>query len=508
VGRSRRQRLRLLAAPLVVAAGYGLLLVAWAIGNPPFAAPDEPAHYLRALAVGGGSLEGRIPVSVPARLWAVNADCNKLQPEVSAACVYRAQTVDHPNVELSTAGMYPPLAYVAPGLAERAAGDAFDADRAGRLATIAVSFVLLVVTVLLLWEPPSGRLSLLGTTIAVTPMVLFVDAIVNSSALETATGLAFAAALLRLARGDPGATRVAVWAALSTTGAILELSRSTGIVWVVLDAGLVAAFVGLRAAARIVRSRPYAAAATVVVLALAAAGNRAWEAVYGSDITREGPATFAFVHSIGSSLAQLPRLQEEWVGVFGWLDAHLPPAVDLTWQLFAAVLFAAALLLGRRREAGAVVAALLLAIVVAVALSGTLAAAGQGGLQSRHVLPFLVVIPLLAGETLVRNPRRAQGLNIGAFVWATAAVVAVTQVIAWWWNGRRQAVGDAGPLFFPAHAQWSPPAGWWPWFAAAVLGSLLLAGGMVAARPRAVAAAGEESPMGEPRTAEPRSSYA
>src|SRR5690606_35499155 len=33
-----------------VIAGYVLLVAAWALGNPAFAAPDEPAQYIRGLA--------------------------------------------------------------------------------------------------------------------------------------------------------------------------------------------------------------------------------------------------------------------------------------------------------------------------------------------------------------------------------------------------------------------------------------------------------------------------
>ena len=42
-----------------------MLALSWAVSNPPFAAPDEPAHYLRALAVGGLSLAGDTEVDVP-----------------------------------------------------------------------------------------------------------------------------------------------------------------------------------------------------------------------------------------------------------------------------------------------------------------------------------------------------------------------------------------------------------------------------------------------------------
>ena len=57
------------APPVLAAVAYSVLAISWAVTNPPFAAPDEPAHYLRALAVGDLSLAGSTQVNVPAGLW-------------------------------------------------------------------------------------------------------------------------------------------------------------------------------------------------------------------------------------------------------------------------------------------------------------------------------------------------------------------------------------------------------------------------------------------------------
>lgn len=37
--------------PLVLVVAWALIALAWAFANPPFAAPDEEAHYLRAVGV-------------------------------------------------------------------------------------------------------------------------------------------------------------------------------------------------------------------------------------------------------------------------------------------------------------------------------------------------------------------------------------------------------------------------------------------------------------------------
>jgi hypothetical protein len=43
----------------MVVAAYAVLAVALAMTTPPFAAPDEANHYLRAVGISDGSLVGR-----------------------------------------------------------------------------------------------------------------------------------------------------------------------------------------------------------------------------------------------------------------------------------------------------------------------------------------------------------------------------------------------------------------------------------------------------------------
>src|SRR5690242_17296461 len=46
-------------APLFVLLSYAMLAAAWTFGSPPFAAPDEFWHYMRAVSIGQGQLVGR-----------------------------------------------------------------------------------------------------------------------------------------------------------------------------------------------------------------------------------------------------------------------------------------------------------------------------------------------------------------------------------------------------------------------------------------------------------------
>ena len=57
-GARRRARPTVRPAPALVLLAWALLLAAWVIGNPPFAAPDETDHYIRAVGISEGHLIG------------------------------------------------------------------------------------------------------------------------------------------------------------------------------------------------------------------------------------------------------------------------------------------------------------------------------------------------------------------------------------------------------------------------------------------------------------------
>ena len=46
-------------SPFLVFFSYAMLVAAWTFGSPPYAAPDEWWHYLRAVSIGHGQLVGK-----------------------------------------------------------------------------------------------------------------------------------------------------------------------------------------------------------------------------------------------------------------------------------------------------------------------------------------------------------------------------------------------------------------------------------------------------------------
>ena len=62
-------------------------------------------------------------------------------------------------------------------------------------------------------------------------------------------------------------------------------------------------------------------------------------------------------------------------------------------------------------------------------------------MQARHVMPFLVVIPLLAGEIIAHRGLRRWSVDVA--LTAIVFLAAIIHVIAWYMNARRQAVAPS-----------------------------------------------------------------
>jgi hypothetical protein len=473
--------------------------VAWLMATPPGSAFDEPAHYTKAIGVGRGEFRGQAPTArpedvqklldvakknpdalaalgnavttpagrwqmrterrfhVPSALFSRNLGCTYGRRDESAACVTRPE----PRARLSGpvgsyVGTYQPYLYIPAGLAIRLADSPYTALRLGRAATLLVALALLVAAVWALWSPAAGSLSLLGLAVAVTPMVIFIASVLSPSGPEVAAALCFSAALMRLGRAEQ--SPVWVWVALAASGCVLAAARSLGPAFVVLLLVTVSALVGPRPLGRALRSNGRAAGAAALAVAAAMAAGVWWQ------LTRQphpSPNRTSVTDALGPSWDHVGEIVREAVGMFGSLDALMPLAGEWVWLALLVALGATALLVGRGRDRVLVLA--LPVVAVAVTLVMSVVYREIGPLHGRYVLPFLVVLPLWYGEVVLRERERlpaglARALPIVVFV-----VAAGVHVLGWWSSSRRFAVGDDGPWLFPGQADWSPPAGWWPW---------------------------------------------
>ena len=488
--------------PVIVVAAFLLLGTAWLVGNPPGAAPDEYAHYLKALAAGRGELyltrkptpppdAESLPstarwhlrtsrlVRVPAGLDPSPLLCSAFRPDVSAGCLDQPRPLG-PTDAATIAGPYQPLTYVLPGVLMRLGSDPESATRFGRLGFWLVSATLLGLAVFLRWSPTDGGWSLVGLFVATTPMVVFMVSVLSASGLEIAAGLCFAAALLRLARGD--GHRRWVWTAVGGSGVALALARVTGVVWLGLTVLAVGGLIGARPATAAVRRGGRRALVAAVAIGTAVVTSVAWEVVVQP---RPQRSVDAAVRGLSRELAELPDIFEQAIGVFGWLDTPIPRVAFWAWTTLLLALVVLALVVGTARQRLVVGGLVVGSVVVTVALA-TLNRPTGFGVQARYVLPFVTIVPLVAGEVLCTNRGRLPELPARLLVPLFGATTAAVHVVAWYANGRRYAVGSRGPRWFLGRADWEPPLGWSAWLAVTIVAAAAItaAGVLVVSRHR------------------------
>jgi len=479
--------------------GLALMTAVWSVTTPPGTAADEVDHYIKALAIGRGEVRGDAPrvdptdsltailrqreqtadnVSqlravrwiaagartfelptglVPTKLGCFNNLFMRANTAVPAKCEIELGPEPGERRYISYEAVNPPYMYVFSGAAMRLAGD-HNSVRAYRLGRAAMGFVclaLIALALMLLWDRSAGTLSLLGAMVAVTPTSVWSFSVLNPSGLEIAGATLYAAALLRLLRGpDPPRW---LWAAAAAGGVALATARSSGplfIVLIPLCIGLLFGFDRLLVATRRLGGKAITVAACLAVALVAAAFWLRYIPNY--------PLGFGVLDYLDDAISGMPRTLRETVGRFAG-DYFIPIWVLLGW---AAMLIALLIAAGRvamrplRRR---------LALVTGVALVFTIAYAtvylNNGFLEfyGRYAIPGLVVLPLSAGWILVERREQLTAAARTRLVTVLATGTGLIQLLAWWLESRRIAVGTDGPFFFMSDSAWDPPGGWLPW---------------------------------------------
>jgi predicted membrane protein DUF2142 len=476
----------------VILMAYAALAVVWAMTNPPFAAPDEANHYLRAVGISDGSLVGRRvrdtnptldtkqlvwtnqatrSVVIPPGLSPSGFACELSSETKSAACTLTAAT-NRQTIRANTeVGTYQPLPYLLPAAVVGADHHVGGSLRLARLTMVAIWVAALAVAMWAFWDEQLRLASLTGLVVAVTPMVVFVGASVNGSSLEIISSIAFFASLLRLIRPSPGRPPpTQAWLFAGASGLMLAMSRSPGPIWVVLDATIVVFLAGFKLARSTFRTggRPAVLAATAVLVGIAL--NRLWEAAYGPHVTI---TWLPKLESLQAGRREVQQSLQDLVGRFGYLNVPLPKVVLIAWALLVLMLAWFGVRAADRRGRIAFAVTVAISCFSPIYLFAAVIRNTGFGLQGRDYLPIVALLPLLAFELIRRNPPPPR---VVARLFAIVALAAAfMQFIAWWINSRRYAVGSNGPWWFLPHAQWSPPVGWGLWVPIALMGSLTLA---------------------------------
>jgi Predicted membrane protein (DUF2142) len=448
----------------------------WALANPPFAAPDEPSHVLRAAALAHGQLTGEeaslrrleeldltdrhdyLIVRAP-EIYGNASDslCFVHHPFVTASCLrFDGPTGD--TDEGTYVSRHPPAYYAAIAPVSWVGTPGSGAVYAMRFVTALLAAALVATAITALRRFLAPRLLAAGLAIAITPMVLFVSSTVNPSAPEIAASLAFWVCGLVLIRRASERVDNGLVTAVGIAGCVLALSRQLGPLWL----GLIAlAMLGVsdRTAVRNLARSGWVRlwAALVVATSLV---QVSWDVIVKPlEVTRASP------HAKPDSTAEIIRLTlgqtviryREMIGWFGWLDTPAPALTWIPWTIVLGLLVFAAVVWARRRQAATLLALLAATIIVPVIIeSATYSDARTFTWQGRYTLPLAVGVPILA-TVVLSTTEQGRRLAKPRFLLAVGAVFIVAQILAFAQNMRRYTVGYEGNFKFWSGASWSPP---------------------------------------------------
>jgi hypothetical protein len=461
-----------------VLAGLGLT---WALAVPVFAAPDEPAHVIRAVAAVHGQLIGDefgpdavppypvpvdqepwksgLAVDVPGvyRQWG-NVDCIVFawNAQSTADCL-ELRGPDGDRRALTHVGRYPPAYYLATGAVSwlTPAGNA--EVYAMRAVSALLCAALLASAVLTVLAQVPRPIALLGLVLALTPTAVFLFGTVNANAVEIAAGVSIWVHGGALATSPPGARDRRLLDRFGVAAVALVLSRPGSLLWLVLTSGVLALVAGRHTLAnwwRWDRVRGW-----VLVVAGATALQGLWFLVADTlDVRRTFiavPIEAPFSADLRASLGREFTWLRQMVGVFGWLDTPAPTAVLVMWIAGLGAALAVALLVAPRRVLVGITAVLALCVLVPVAYQLRLADSVGYFWQGRYLLPFAAGLPILAAVGAARSPSAIPRERSFAIVLVTLLLVAQWLALA---NLlRRYSVGSDGTIWFFTAARWDPP---------------------------------------------------
>lgn len=424
---------------------------AWSLATPVGTAPDEGAQMTQAVAIVHGQFDVRVqpldgqPVSwVRVACWVDNPWVH-LEPP---ACTPGHATTAVAPTEFSN---YPPLYYVVVGLPSlflsgsaaissmRALGDVLDSV-----------MVALGIWLLLRYYP--RRTLLIGVLMALSPMVLFLMAVLNSSGLEIGAGFAAWCGMLCVVTHPEVPRALAVWT--SVAAILLVLSRPTSPFDLVVIAVVLAVYVGWRGLRE--RVNP-SLRALWIPIALSLAVASVFLVIDGSPhligVPPRHPADL--LSNVATTLRLTGGYVEQGVGKFGLVNVPAPTWVITVWEACLAALTAVAVVLSVPCRRALPVLTLAI-VIVTVALEAPKLNVVGAYFQGRYILPLMVGFPLVASSFEWRGRIQVARRMLTTSACVVGIVLLVAQVAAF--ETTLQAY-TAGHRLNGAPANWSPPGG-------------------------------------------------
>lgn len=445
----------------------------WSIATPISAAPDEPAHLIKAASVvrgqfvGQASPQGHI-VQVPAYVAYTNAQtCYAFHSSTTADCI--------PSVPgdagtilpaTTTAGLYNPLYYLIIGWPSLLIHDESGIYWMRIVSGIAVSLILaLAFALIATWRRPT--IPMLGLTIASTPMVFFLNGSVNPNSMEIAATLSAFVAMLTIVKNPDRPKLGWLSAIVFVSAAIAANMRGLSLLWLAIALLTPLLLIDRSQLLALVKRRSIRL--TIAGTALAVVFAAAW--VFGSNSLGAGVAAPGVVPpgpGVGSSplwgfvwtAVQTFDYAEGIVGIFGWLDTPAPLFVFFTWSVFTGGAFLLSFLILRGRALWFTVALIASLFLLPPLLQGYYITGGGIVWQGRYILPIFVcaVVAAASGisDRVTLSPYLKTRLLLAVFaLWGVAQFQSFSTAL------RRYSVGIHAGWLDLLNPEWSPPGGVW-----------------------------------------------
>ena len=445
--------------------GVGLMLGAWSFATPIGAAPDEAAHTTQAVAIVRGQFnEPRQPwvrsqfvigwARVPC--W---IDSPWAHVQAPACTPGHATTVLVPT-QYSNA---PPLYYVVVGIPSLSLSGSH-AIYAMRVLGDLVNAALVALGIWLLLRYYPRRTPLLGVLLALSPMALFMMAVLNSSGLEIASGFAAWCGGLCVVTYLSVPRALAVWTAVAMI--VLVLARAVSPLDAIVIAVVLAFFVGWRG----LRKRVNPSLRPLWIPVAVSLGAAAIFLLIFGTISLIGfpprhPASL--LSNMDTSLRLTGGYLEQCVGNFGLLDIPAPTWVVAVWTACVTALAAVALILSAPCRRALPVLALAVVVIVVALQAPQMNKAGPW-FQGRYILPIVIGLPLVASCFEWRGRRFLPQRTLPRAVLVVGIVLFAAQFAAFD-QALRHYRGGHIPLYAPG--AWFPPGGEFPVQAVFVIGA-------------------------------------
>lgn len=422
------------------------MFATWAVGTARYGGPDEPAHILRAAAVGDGDLLGRraigLPpgyrsVRVPAQLTTGDPSCYRHDDDIPAVCGVEDPGATGFATAASSAGTYPPLYYALVGVPVRLLGQASDV-LSYRLISAAWCAAVLAVAVVRLRRSASVGI------ICLTPAAWFLCGVVNPNSLEVALAVLAWVGVAGVRRSSAALALADVcW--ISVPLAVAILIRPVAVVAGVAVIG--AAVISISSRREAVPGRVWLALfGPTVGSVVASFGWAVWAGVVVSDSRTADPAPLS--EAVRRTLDDTTETWRELAGSLGWLEFSAPWFSHVIWWSIVGV---AGWLALRRHSALRWSWLWVAGVMVVGPIAFEVIFASKVGFiwQGRYSIPTAIGLVVLgAPEHSTRMSHRASSLMLGA---AMAAQVATLWVVL-----RRYTGGAHGSWWFIG-AAWNPP---------------------------------------------------